>query len=721
MSAIAARKARLALQVEAQQSASSSSSDQAGPSSQILNPKRKALPGKVARPTKVSRQKQHREGTSKTLHNVHDLQELNGGDDNEDDDDSSDESNASTDVEIEERAEDVPKRPSIFSLKPAYSSFTPITEGKRKNWHSPRHRDEANKNGSLIIGLAPGQTLLFVGKARLKVLDGQCSIAGAHLTAVHRSVSIFAPQNSPLPVIKAHAGSPTCKAYPEYGLNELLFSAVLKFTSSAGTDIDDIAMACPLVRSGCFTLEGVSPPLPGFYPLLQPTRGLASAFLPPSWEQALTSLADDQSPSLYMIKGPKRAGKSTFSRLLLNRLVSIRQTSVAYLETDLGQAEFGPPGMVALHLFGSLSADVEGSSDLVIGPSWTSLRNPLRSHFLGDTTPRDDPSSYNNSIADLVRYYNQHLKIKGIPLIVNTQGWVKGLGADLLFNLERLLQPTHVFDMMQYDEDGLVQQFTSPSAQPLNNTVIMRLEAAPVGLTRDRGLNAVEARTLNLVSYFYSVRLPGPGNVGDPQWDFSLPLVQQRPYVIDVHQGLQGGLFVPSKGASVDKKLHLMALNGSIVGIVSTSQHFEKLSSGDSKSSIWRQALSRDMPSLQSSNLLSLAIVRSIDIDKGEIYLITPLSLQHLQSSHSPNKHLYLIKGAIEVPIWLSLNFSLIEASQSSQPSASSQLFEGVPLSDVPFLTFAQQSSLSKDQIIGQEKRKVRRNILRRSQRGGPE
>jgi hypothetical protein len=142
--------------------------------------------------------------------------------------------------------------------------------------------------------------------------------------------------------------------------------------------------------------------------------------------------------------------------------------------------------------------------------------------------------------------------------------------------------------------------------------------------------------------------------------------------------------------------------------------------------SIWNAALSKPTPKLSGSNCVALAIVRSIDLDKGELHLLSPVSPTQIASCLQPtpsNKQLYLVKGAIEIPIWLSLNFQLIEASQNNHslsgmgPSAPTYL-EGVPLSDVPYLDFEGDGERNEVQIVGLGKRRVRRNILRRSQQG---
>jgi polynucleotide 5'-hydroxyl-kinase GRC3/NOL9 len=86
----------------------------------------------------------------------------------------------------------------------------------------------------------------------------------------------------------------------------------------------------------------------------------------------------------------------------------------------------------------------------------------------GDVTPKCEPSLYLHSIAALHATYQQHAQEAAAataaaatgaaqsgaagaagagagwaPLVVNTQGWVSGLGLDLLGELLRVVHPTH--------------------------------------------------------------------------------------------------------------------------------------------------------------------------------------------------------------------------------------------------------------------------------------
>lgn len=84
--------------------------------------------------------------------------------------------------------------------------------------------------------------------------------------------------------------------------------------------------------------------------------------LSPSWERVLSRISGPSDtldgpdfiematiPSVILVRGPKRTGKSTFARVLCNRLTTTYRR-VGYLECDLAHAEFTPPGMVALNI-----------------------------------------------------------------------------------------------------------------------------------------------------------------------------------------------------------------------------------------------------------------------------------------------------------------------------------------------------------------------------------
>jgi len=79
------------------------------------------------------------------------------------------------------------------------------------------------------------------------------------------------------------------------------------------------------------------------------------------------------------------------------------------------------------------------------GPPFTHPSLTYRAHYIGSTSPRASPSHYLHSIQSLLETYKLDLQFPAsigdptpgderiydvIPLVVNTMGWNKGLGAD---------------------------------------------------------------------------------------------------------------------------------------------------------------------------------------------------------------------------------------------------------------------------------------------------
>jgi polynucleotide 5'-hydroxyl-kinase GRC3/NOL9 len=139
---------------------------------------------------------------------------------------------------------------------------------------------------------------------------------------------------------------------------------------------------------------------------------------------------------VIVVCGAKNCGKSTFSRFLTNTLLN-RFPQVAFLETDVGQTEFTPPGFVALNIL----------SQPIIGPPFCHQRSPHLGHFFGDVTPKARPDFYLKCVTSCFSYWRHDPDMSNAPLVINTSGWVKGLGILLLVDLLRIVRPTHIIQL----------------------------------------------------------------------------------------------------------------------------------------------------------------------------------------------------------------------------------------------------------------------------------
>lgn len=200
---------------------------------------------------------------------------------------------------------------------------------------------------------------------------------------------------------------------------------------------------------------------------------------------ALASVAAGGGPPSVVVVGPKNSGKSSFARLLTNELLSAFSAAaaaandsknaasasfpsvVAWCDVDCGQPELTPPGLVSLsHVSrpllagGGISGDCTGGS----GNSDSSASLPARAHFLGALSPASDPDRACAAAASLLSWHWQHggvetgqgggggggnkgkkkTKICWLPLVVNSAGWVRGAGLDLLAAALAAARATHV-------------------------------------------------------------------------------------------------------------------------------------------------------------------------------------------------------------------------------------------------------------------------------------
>ncbi|XP_060750933.1 polynucleotide 5'-hydroxyl-kinase NOL9 [Tachysurus vachellii] len=162
-------------------------------------------------------------------------------------------------------------------------------------------------------------------------------------------------------------------------------------------------------------------------------RGLVASN---SYKEALSSLLSawegdfDRCP-VILVCGAKNSGKSTFNRHLINSLLN-HTASVEYLECDLGQTEFTPPGCLSLITV----------TEPLLGPPFTHQREPDHMVFYGQADCQSDLDRYLDSLKSLWRHYSREN-----PIIINTMGWVKGHGFQVLVDLIRFFSVTHVVQL----------------------------------------------------------------------------------------------------------------------------------------------------------------------------------------------------------------------------------------------------------------------------------
>lgn len=568
------------------------------------------------------------------------------------------------------------------------------------------------------------ESIVVRGTCMLQVVRGAVLLGGARLTPCSPPHPIYAPETFPaaeiLPVPYS-ADSEHRDILPHY-------DTVVRL-QSIKCGIEQLARVCPLAGMDPFALHRAVPECT----FTLESNASDTLCVPTEWRDVYDELGSLPSrvPMTLAVRGGKNTGKSTLARLLLHALLTNGEHRfVAFMELDVGQPEFGPPGMLSLHVF-----DAQRESG-VFGPSWCTARVPVRAHFLGDVTPRNDPARYMAAVTDLMETYRQHFASyqstqhveallhvselmphtsrasHTIPLIVNMHGWVKGLGLELVQHATAALCPTHVIDL-----GAMPLADTTHTITPFGDTLV-GLGAMPA-----RRLNAAESRTLSLLSYLHTTRLAQVGV--HAHWDFACALVAQRPWIVDVHAGLGAGWATLDTGAHVDEALSLLAMNGAIAAIVQAPRPLPREES-DNELDVWHVALRRGavLSAVASPPALGLALVRSIDMERGEMHLLTPLDGQILKRAQDDTGlPLGLLQGALDLPFWGALDSDAYADIVQWRHDRPAPLLAGVPREQVPYLLWPSELLGMQNEgaePLGARPRKVRRNLMRRRQMHPP-
>lgn len=141
--------------------------------------------------------------------------------------------------------------------------------------------------------------------------------------------------------------------------------------------------------------------------------------------------------SRTVIAGGKGVGKSTMARYLANKLLATNE-SVIFLDFDPGQAEFTPAGCLSLTIV----------DEPLLGPNFTHLKIPYLQLYLGSVDVTRCLEQYVAGVKKLVDLLNDDPKLSHRPIIVNTMGFCKGIGWDLINYVIKVSLPTDVIQIL---------------------------------------------------------------------------------------------------------------------------------------------------------------------------------------------------------------------------------------------------------------------------------
>lgn len=492
---------------------------------------------------------------------------------------------------------------------------------------------------SQYYGLMIGQTLVFRGQYQITVLKGAISLLGAVLHSSPARYTVYAPQSHALPLIECINVQDSSLLEQTSSPEEIefmysKFQAVVQI-ESIRSGFEQLSTLVPLYKS----LWTVSPPHSHELVLTAPeTTLIHNAFN--SWHDLCSKvLVLDQPAPIILVTGSKSSGKSSFARFLANFILSRVSDTVHYLELDPGQPEYCPPGTLSLHRLVS-------DSGLNFGPSFThcDFHSIVKAHSIGDTSPKDLPSHFISYAQDLIKTYKSTLTTEETPLIINTPGWTRGMGLELIYEISSASRPTMAVHLGPDDSRLDVQSVIGP------DTPYYPLESIAMYLRTPSKYSASDLRTLQIMSYLHK------------NHDFTNHLTDITPYQIPYIQNwptaIAGIGILDSDGIFPDDCA--TCINGTILAIVAV----------DKDVPIPTVQTSEGLPWINSSDLddvlnpghcqcVGYGVVQSIDEANKSVRFLTPIHMDIIDECFQRNKSLVLVRGRLQLPLWELYNPSL--------------------------------------------------------------
>ncbi|TPX63692.1 hypothetical protein SpCBS45565_g06430 [Spizellomyces sp. 'palustris'] len=588
----------------------------------------------------------------------------------------------------------------------AVSSFQPSVENV-----------VSNNSNLCVVALKPDETICFQGMVLATPISGCLSVFGHQLVAntawkdiansktkANRSslpplafYPCFSPKSHSLLVLKADASpasnisSTPVKEIPatqfaDGTISQAVLDLVIQLKTRADPNVTIMALqsmtycnlhgiegSMPLLKGllkdeviGELSLMIVSKSssigIPGFYPIFKPIPNVTALSIPHHWSDVATSVVSHVDPGqrkVICIVGSKNMGKSTLAQYLVNRLLNCYQ-EVAFLECDIGQPEFTSTGLASLNVV----------TAPLLGPPFTHLQPPRRSFYLGATSPKHDPDFYLECLHEL--YHEYEGTIAGgkngnmVPLVINTHGWIKGMGVHLLVHFLARVRPTNILQMSvpnntpQSSSKNLnvdLADVLSNMIGSQTNVCVTHVPAIDDSAARAK-FGASDHRALGLLSHFYqTLGHPAASALSEtkqPGWSFHEAITARIPYQVPFKT-----LKIRFMHGEVPFSQTLHALNGCVVALVIDQTAYETPETVSSTveisdEDIYPEAAKslRIVPSQiplipASHNCVGLGLVRSIDVEAGVFYIVTgPIPPNQLAEVNM------LVRGAaMDIPV----------------------------------------------------------------------
>lgn len=451
---------------------------------------------------------------------------------------------------------------------------------------SPKEPSFIVRNGVGTLRIPARRRVCLSGMAKMRVEEGNVWVMGRQVT----------PESGEVMLETDWANSPPLLLECMGGFDEKQRDAVM-LLKSCGKEVESSSLECvttddQLKQLGYCVWVG-SP--------------LERSIVSDAWLLGLDDLLKDAlgqrnggEALRIAVCGAKGMGKSTLGRLVVNTLLNCFPM-VAFLETDVGQPEFTPPGLVSITLI----------KHIVVGPPHIHQKHPARAHFIGDTSPKSDTALYTKSVEALVSWFGDYCMRRGIsiPLVCNTNGWIRGVGLEVLKQILCVLDPTHIFQMTSSTASKNLPEgsfWLGPSTrQQVHCRHVFVPSVDTSALSELGGPKCLGASDCRDLVWFEFARQCAPRL---EKWEIQLDNVEESFKLMVDFLCKEAPFILPARAVAISmahdeipEEMYAFVLNSSVVGLLEKND-------------------GNRIP-----NCVGLGLVRGVDQEQGLLYILTPV------------------------------------------------------------------------------------------------